>query len=232
MKVVSIRKVGKARVINLTVHKNHTFITKQGIVVHNCDYLSPDFQAACRGFLDEYSANCRFILTGNYKSKIIEPLIDRLQNIDFAAFDRKDIAKPMAARLIQILEKEGVCYNKEDLVKIIYTYYPRMRSMIAFLQRSSTTGSLAVDDALDSMGEFDAVMNSLSGPYEGTLSKVNALTSPDNMYSFLYKNIGQYFNTKAPKAIITVARYQHMASTVRDKHLNLMACLMELKADL
>ena len=202
------------------------------VVLDECDYLSPDFQAACRGFLDEYSANCRFILTGNYKSKIIEPLIDRLQNIDFAAFDRKDIAKPMAARLIQILEKEGVCYNKEDLVKIIYTYYPRMRSMIAFLQRSSTTGSLVVDAALDSMGEFDAVMNSLSGPYEGTLSKVNVLTSPDNMYSFLYKNIGQYFNAKAPKAIITVARYQHMASTVRDKHLNLMACLMELKADL
>ena len=202
------------------------------VVLDESDYLSPDFQAALRGFLDSYSANCRFILTGNYKSKIIEPLIDRLQNIDFAAFDRKDIAKPMAARLIQILEKEGVCYNKEDLVKIIYMYYPRMRSMIAFLQRSSTTGSLVVDDALDSMGEFDAVMNSLSGPYEGTLSKVNALTSPDNMYSFLYKNIGQYFSAKAPKAIITVARYQHMASTVRDKHLNLMACLMELKADL
>lgn len=232
MKVVSIRKVGKARVINLTVHKNHTFITKQGIVVHNCDYLSPDFQAACRGFLDEYSANCRFILTGNYKSKIIEPLIDRLQNIDFAAFDRKDIAKPMAERLIEILEKEGVSYNKEDLVKIIYTYYPRMRSMIAFLQKSSTTGSLVVDDALDSMGEFDDIMNSLSGQYEATVAKVNALTSPDNMYSFLYKNIGQYFGNKAPKAIITIARYQHMSSTVRDKHLNLMACLMELRGDL
>lgn len=202
------------------------------VVLDECDYLSPDFQAACRGFLDEYSANCRFILTGNYKSKIIEPLIDRLQNIDFAAFDRKDIAKPMAARLIEILEKEGVSYNKEDLVKIIYTYYPRMRSMIAFLQKSSTTGSLVVDDTLDSMGEFDDIMNSLSGQYEATVAKVNALTSPDNMYSFLYKNISQYFGNKAPKAIITVARYQHMASTVRDKHLNLMACLMELRGDL
>ena len=202
------------------------------VVLDESDYLTGDTQAALRGFLDSYSANCRFILTGNYKSKIIEPLIDRLQNIDFAAFDRKDIAKPMAERLIEILEKEGVSYNKEDLVKIIYTYYPRMRSMIAFLQKSSTTGSLVVDDALDSMGEFDDIMNSLSGQYEATVAKVNALTSPDNMYSFLYKNVSQYFGNKAPKAIITVARYQHMASTVRDKHLNLMACLMELRGDL
>lgn len=202
------------------------------VVLDESDYLTGDTQAALRGFLDSYSTNCRFILTGNYKSKIIEPLIDRLQNIDFAAFDRKDIAKPMAERLIEILEKEGVSYNKEDLVKIIYTYYPRMRSMIAFLQKSSTTGSLVVDDALDSMGEFDDIMNSLSGQYEATVAKVNALTSPDNMYSFLYKNISQYFGNKAPKAIITVARYQHMASTVRDKHLNLMACLMELRGDL
>ena len=202
------------------------------VVLDESDYLTGDTQAALRGFLDSYSANCRFILTGNYKSKIIEPLIDRLQNIDFAAFDRKDIAKPMAARLIEILEKEGVSYNKEDLVKIIYTYYPRMRSMIAFLQKSSTTGSLVVDDTLDSMGEFDDIMNSLSGQYEATVAKVNVLTSPDNMYSFLYKNASQYFGNKAPKAIITVARYQHMASTVRDKHLNLMACLMELRGDL
>lgn len=199
------------------------------VVLDESDHLSPDFQAACRGFLDSYSANCRFIFTGNYKSKIIEPLLDRLQNIDFAAFDRKDIARPMAARLIQILDSEGIKYNKEDLIKIIYTYYPRMRSMIAFLQKASTTGTLVVDDALDNMDVFVDIMRSLNGDYHELLGKVNALTSPDNMYSFLYNNAEQYFGANAPKVILTAARYQHMAATVRDKHLNLMACLTELR---
>ena len=201
------------------------------VVLDECDYLSADFQAACRGFLDNYSSNCRFILTGNYKNKIIEPLLDRITNIDFAAFDRKDIAKPMAERLVKILKNEGVDYNKEDLIKIIYTYYPRMRSMIAFLQRSSTSGTLVVDDTLDSMGEFDDIINACSRPYNELVSKVNTLTSPDNMYSFLYKNVEQYFGSNAPKVIITIARYQHMASTVRDKHLNLMACLTEIRSE-
>lgn len=198
------------------------------VVLDECDHLTPDAQAAFRGFCDDYSANCRFIFTGNYKTKIIEPLLDRLMNIDFASFDRKDIARPMADRLVQILKKEGIDYNKDDLIKIIYTYYPRMRSMIAYLQRASTTGVLKVNDSLDDMDVFADILRSLNGDYHELLGKVNALTAPDNMYSFIYNNVDTYFKDPA-RAIMTCARYQHMAMTVRDKHLNLMACLTELR---
>ena len=58
MKIKSIKRINEGHVINLTVHKNHTFITKNGIVTHNCDRLTPDFQAGFRGFLDEFSQNC------------------------------------------------------------------------------------------------------------------------------------------------------------------------------
>ena len=83
MKIKSIKKIGRCRVINLTVHKNHTFITENGIITHNCDNIGKDAQAGFRSFLDEFSKNCSFIFTGNYKSKIIEPLLDRLENYDF-----------------------------------------------------------------------------------------------------------------------------------------------------
>lgn len=200
------------------------------VVLDECDHLSQDFQAAFRGFIDDYSANCRFIFTGNFKNKIIEPLLDRLMNIDFASFDRKDIAKPMLIRLMMILDSERVEYDKQDLIKTIYTYYPRMRSMIACLQKSSSSGKLVLGDSLDNMDVFDDILKSLHGDYHELIGKVNALTSPDNMYSFLYNHAEKYFNQNAPKVIVTVARYQHMASTVRDKHLNLMACLTELKS--
>lgn len=199
------------------------------VVLDECDHLSQDFQAAFRGFIDDYSTNCRFIFTGNFKNKVIEPLLDRLMNVDFAAFERKDIAKSMAARLMEILDREGVDYDKQDLAKVIYTYYPRMRSMVAYLQKSSVNGKLVISDSLDDISVFDDIMQSLHGDYHELIAKVNALTSPDNMYTFLYNHAGKYFGQDAPKAIITAARYQHMASMVRDKHLNLMACLTELK---
>lgn len=229
MKVKRITKVGKARVINLCVHKNHTFITKNGIVTHNCDHLSPDAQAAFRGFIDDYSANCRFIFTGNYKNKIIPPLIDRLQNIDFSSFDRKDIAGQMYKRLTHILDDQNISYTKEDLVKVMYTYFPKMRSMISFLQTSCTSGTLDPNGSLDNVDLFDDVLKSLNGDYHELYAKVGSLTAPDNMYSFLYNNVTKYFPNAEPKAILIAAKYQHMASIVRDKHLNLMACLTELK---
>ena len=200
------------------------------VVLDECDHLSPDFQAAFRGFIDDYSANCRFIFTGNFKNKIIEPLLDRLMNIDFAAFDRKDIARPMAERLMMVLDNEGVEYDKQDLIKIIYTYYPRMRSMIAYLQKSSASGKLEIGESLDNADVFDDILSSLKGDYHELIGKVNALTSPDNMYSFIYHHAEKYFGANAPKAIIIAAKYQHMAAIVRDKHLNLIACLTELNS--
>lgn len=214
------------------VHKFATSASVDGLykvaVLDEADHLTPDTMAAWRGFIDSYSANCRFIFTGNFKNKIIEPLLDRLVNVDFASFERKDIAMPIADRLMFILNSEGVSYNKEDLVKIIYTYYPRMRAMIGYLQRASTSGTLEVNDSLDDMNVFVDIIQSLKGDYHELLGKVNALTAPENMYSFIYNNAERFFSNP-PLAILTAAKYQHMSSVVRDKHLNLMACLTELR---
>lgn len=230
MKIKSIKKIGKARVINLTVHKNHTFITENGIVTHNCDNISRDSQAAFRGFLDEFSQNCRFIFTGNYKEKIIEPLLDRLSNYDFASFEKSEMVKPIFERLKFILDNESVKYDQKDVAKVIYNYYPKIRSMIGFLQKACVSGELRINDAdLDDTTVFDNILNSLNSDFTELLQKVNSLNSPDNLYSFIYNNIEKYFLKEAyPQVVITVARYQAMAETVRDKHLNLGACLTEL----
>lgn len=231
MKIKSIKKIGKGRVINLTVHKNHTFITENGIVTHNCDHFSREGQAAFRGFIDEYSANCRFIFTGNYKEKIIEPLLDRLEIYDFESFSKEEMIKPIFERLCLILENENVEYVKKDLVPIINTYYPRIRSMVGALQKFTDNGVLTIDaNSLDDLDVFDTVMQLVNpGTYLDMIQAVNKLNAPDNMFSFLYKNADKYFKTeKYPNLVIAVAKYQHMADSVRDKHLNLAACLTEV----
>lgn len=201
------------------------------VVMDEFDHFSREGQAAFRGFIDEYSANCRFIFTGNYKEKIIEPLLDRLEIYDFESFSKEEMIKPIFERLCLILENENVEYVKKDLVPIINTYYPRIRSMVGALQKFTDNGVLTIDaNSLDDLDVFDTVMQLVNpGTYLDMIQAVNKLNAPDNMFSFLYKNADKYFKTeKYPNLVIAVAKYQHMADSVRDKHLNLAACLTEV----
>lgn len=227
MRIKRISKVGFGRVINLTVHKNHTFITENGIVTHNCDYITKDAQAAFRGFIDEYSSNCSFIFTGNYKSKMIEPLLNRLENYDFGNFKPEEMKVPIYNRLTWILEQEGFEITQDIKVgvcNVIKACYPSIRSMINSLERLSFTGNFTVTGENTS---FDDVINAMKEKdYLKLVSKVNALPNPDAMYEYLYGKISMFRNI--PNAIIAIADGQFKTETVRDKNLNLCATLVNL----
>lgn len=200
------------------------------VVMDESDYLNANStQPAFRGFLDEFSKNCRFIFTGNYREKLIEPLLNRLQIIDFNEFKKEEMVKPIFERLKFILENENITYNAQDLIPIINTYYPSIRGMIGAIQECSLSGTLVLHK-LDDINVYDKVMK-LVNPncYLEMIKEVNELTSPENMFTYIYKNASKYFATSSyPKAIVTLAKYQDMSSSVRDKHLNLCACLTEL----
>ena len=199
------------------------------VVMDEADYLTAANQAALRGFIEEFSGNCRFIFTGNYKEKMIEPLLNRLQIFDFNNFKKEEMIKQIFDRLTFILNNEKIQYNPKDLVPVINTYYPSIRNMIGTLQKCSGSGTLKIED-LDDANIYDTVMKVVSpSTYLDMIAEVNKLNAPDNMYSYLYKNAGKYFSPAAyPKVIVTIAKYQHMSATVRDKQLNLCAALTEL----
>lgn len=231
MKIKTIKKHGESRVINLTVHKNHTFVTSNGIVTHNCDHFSRDGQAAFRGFIDEFSKSCTFIFTANFKNKLIEPLLDRLQVYDFNTFSKEEMIKPIFERLKWILENEKVEFDPKDLVPVIQQYYPRIRSMVGALQKYTENGHFKViESELDDLNQFDNIM-AKNNPkmYTEMIVEVNKLNAPDNMYSYLYKNGAKFFKPEHyPNMVLIIAKYQSMSSQVRDKNLNLSACLTEL----
>jgi DNA polymerase III delta prime subunit len=201
------------------------------VVMDEFDHFSKDGQAAFRGFIDEFSENCRFIFTGNYKEKIIQPLLDRLEVYDFNSFSKEEMIKPIFERLRFILDNETVTYDPKALVPVINTYYPRIRSMVGALQKFSKDGSFAVSEReLDDVNVFDKVMQVVSPQsYTEMITEVNKLNAPDNMYTYLYNNAGKYFQPNVyPNVVLTIAKYQHMSDSVRDKNLNLAACLTEL----
>lgn len=201
------------------------------VVMDEFDHFSKDGQAAFRGFIDEFSENCRFIFTGNYKEKIIQPLLDRLEVYDYNSFAKKDMVKPIFERLEFVLKNENIEYNPKDLVPVINTFYPRIRSMVGALQKFTEDGKFELNlNELDDVNIFDKVMQSVRmNTFNEMVVEVNKLNAPDNMYSFLYNNAGKYFKPEAyPQVVITIAKYQEMSTSVRDKNLNLAACLTEL----
>ena len=201
------------------------------VVMDEFDHFSKDGQAAFRGFIDEFSENCRFIFTGNYKEKIIQPLLDRLEVYDFNSFSKEEMIKPIFERLRWILDNEKIDYDPKALVPVINTYYPRIRSMVGALQKFSKDGVFTAGAGdLDDVNIFDVVMQKMSvNTYTDMITEINKLNSPDNMFSFLYKNAGKYFKPESyPNVVLIIAKYQHMSDSVRDKNLNLAAALTEL----
>ena len=199
------------------------------VVLDEFDNMSQSAMAAFRGFLDEFGSNCIFLFTCNYKEKIIEPLLTRLQIYDFNNFKKEEMIKPIFERLKFILENENIQFDPKDLVPVINTFYPSIRNMIGTIQKCSSTGTLKIED-LDDANIYDAVMKVVTpSTYLDMIAEVNKLNAPDNMFSYIYKNAGKYFSPgNYPKVIVTIAKYQHMSSTVRDKNLNLCACLTEI----
>ena len=201
------------------------------VVMDEFDHFTQDGQAAFRGFIDEFSQNCRFIFTGNYKEKIIEPLLDRLEIHDFNSFNKKDMVKPIFERLKFILENEKIKYDPKSLVPIINTYYPKIRSMIGALQKYSKDGELKINEGeLDDVNAFNKILELVNpGTYTDMITEINKLNAPEAMFTFLYSNAGKYFKPEVyPQVVITIAKYQHMSDSVRDKHLNCAAALTEL----
>lgn len=197
------------------------------VVLDEADNITRDAQAAFRGFLDEFSGNCSFIFTGNYKSKMIEPLLDRLQNYDFASFSQQEMVKPIFEKLKFITESEGVQFDdtvKTNIVKIIQNCYPRIRNMIGCLQRSLTNGTFEVESEGTNFDEIVQTMRNKD--YQTLLSQVNSLPNPDAMFEYLYKNVTMFSNL--PQAVLVLAKGQFQAEQVRDKNLNLAAVLVEL----
>ena len=118
---------------------------KKVVILDEADYLNPQStQPALRGFVEEFHKNCRFILTCNFKNRIIEPLHSRFSNIEFKVNpkDKPKLASRLFERAIYILKEQNVSYEDKVLVELITKHFPDFRKLINELQRYSVSGSI------------------------------------------------------------------------------------------
>ena len=209
---------------------------KKVVILDEADYLNPQStQPALRGFVEEFHKNCRFILTCNFKNRIIEPLHSRFSNIEFKVNpkDKPKLASRLFERAVYILKEQNIDYEDKVLVELITKHFPDFRKLINELQRYSVSGSIDAGILVNVSDEnLKTLVTHLKNKEFSDMRKwvVNNLDNDPvkifrKIYDTLYTNLEP---STIPHAVLIIADYQYKSAFVADQEINLVACLTEL----
>lgn len=209
------------------------------VILDEADYLNPQStQPALRGFIEEFSNNCRFILTCNFKNRIIEPLHSRCGVYEFntSKKDMAALAGNFMERLKKILTIESVEYNEKDAADIILKYAPDWRRILNETQRHGNSGILTTNSRLDGSGnQYDVLMTYLKGKdFKKMRSWVvnNIDVDASAIFRGIYDNMANTVSPQSiPQLVLILADYQYKNAFVADHELNVVACMTEVMAN-
>jgi DNA polymerase III delta prime subunit len=202
------------------------------IILDECDYITPNAQAALRNLMETFSKHCRFILTCNFVERIIDPIQSRCQAFQVIPPNKNDVAK----HLHNILTQESVDYDREDLAILVNSGYPDIRRVINSAQRQSVEGELTIDK--QSIVENDYKLKLLE--ILKTQDRKNAfknirqlladakVTDFADLFRLLYDEVDSYGKGHIAECILVIAKYELSDSQVVDKEINAMAMVIEL----
>ena len=206
------------------------------VILDEADYLNPQStQPALRGFIEEFSKNCRFIFTCNYKNRIIQPLHSRCSVVDFTieANQKPQIAAQIFQRILQILTDEKVEYNEKVVVEVINKFFPDFRRMLNEIQKYSASGR--IDSGILANLDDESLNELLGFVKEKEFSKMrkwvalNIHNDPQTIYRKIYDSFFTKFeNNSVPQGIIILSDYTYKSAFVADQEVNMVACLTEL----
>ena len=206
------------------------------LILDESDYLNPQStQPALRGFMEEFHKNCGFILTCNYKNRLIEPLHSRCSGVDFK-IPKDEINKlctQFFKRVKGILDEEGIKYDDKVILELITKYFPDWRRTLNELQKYSASGQID-SGILVNLSEvnINELMDALKNNEFTTVRKwiVNNLDNdPSRMFRLVYDSLYDYLDgSTIPHAVIIIGDYSYKSAFVADQEINMLACMTEL----
>ena len=231
----TVRNTAKnfASTVSLTSDSKHKVI-----IIDEADNTTTDVQLLLRAFIEEFSANCRFIFTCNYKYKIAKPLHSRCTVIDFSINKRNKptIAAQFFSRLNDILDQERITSDKKVVAELINKHFPDWRRVLNECQRYSVGGKIdsGILAAFNNV-EIDQLTKILKEKNFGELRvwvTANVTNDPESLFRSVYDS---FFVTMIPSsipaAVLTLAKYSDYATKVADHEINTLACLTEIMAE-
>jgi len=190
------------------------------------------FQPALRGFIEQFHANVRFVMTCNSLDKVIEPVRNRCinYNLDDMFHSNKELIKDIALRCMDVLQQEKITYNKEDLLFLIKHFFPSTRAIIMKLQTFSTTGELVVNrDEVDSDSNMQRIItNVLEKDFTEMRKNITQIHDSSVLFSEIYNSLDRFPAEKLPPIVICIAKYAANDGLVRDRMINTAACMCEI----
>ena len=206
------------------------------VILDEADYLNPQStQPALRGFIEEFSKNCGFILTCNFRNRIIEPLHSRCSTVEFRIpnAEKPKLASQFMKRVQHILETENVKSNDDVVATLIGKFFPDWRRCLNELQRYSATGQIDSGILVNLSDSSIQELLSFIKNKEFTNTRKWIVHNLDNDPSRIYRRIyDSLYDSVAPSSIphcvLILADYSYKSAFVADQEINLLACLTEI----
>ena len=209
---------------------------KKVLIIDEADYMNPEsVQPAMRGSIEQFSANCRFIFTCNFKNRIIPALHSRCSVVDFKI--KKDDKPILAQRFLKIatgiLDKETIKYKSDVVAQLIMKHFPDFRRVINELQKHAVGGMIDEDILIQASEENLKELFVALKKKNFTAMRKWVAENIDNdhvrLYRQIYDSLYNRFEKKSiPQAVLTIADYSYKAAFVADQEVNMVACLTEM----
>ena len=202
------------------------------IILDECDYITPNAQAALRNLMETFSKHCRFILTCNFVERIIDPIQSRCQSFQVIPPSKKEVA----LHIHNILKEEDIASKMDDVAGLVNAGYPDIRRVINSAQRQVVNFMLVVDK--QSLVESDYKMKLMeiikTQDKKDAFKNVRKLLADSQvtdfaeLYKLMYDEVDSYGTGHIAECILIIAKYQLSDSQVVDKEINAMAMIIEL----
>jgi len=207
------------------------------VILDEADYLNPNStQPALRNFMEEFSKNCGFILTCNFRNKLIEPLWSRCSVVEFKIpkEERPNLESQFFKRICNILEKEKVNYVERAVAEVVQKFFPDFRRTLNELQRYAATGSIDTG-ILTNLGDetFKTLIDHMKKKDFTNVRKwvgENNDIEPVVLFRKLYDSAATMLanNASVAQLVMIIANYQYKSAFVADQEINTTACMAEL----
>ena len=208
------------------------------VILDEADYLNPQStQPALRGFIEEFSKNCRFILTCNFKNRIIDPLHSRCSIYEFNLGSKEKMAMAFMHRLQFILDSENIKYENQVLAELIMKYIPDWRRVINECQRYGMSGVIDTGILVTlSESSIKSLMKDLKSKNFKSMRKWvsdNIDVESTKLFRMVYDNMITYVEpSSVPALVLILADYSYKDSFVADHELNVVACMTEIMSQI
>jgi len=208
------------------------------IILDEADYLNPQStQPALRGFMEEFHKNCGFILTCNYKNRLIPALHSRCGVVEFTIpnSEKPKLASQFFKRVEIILQEKNVKYDKRVIAEVINKHFPDWRRILNELQRYSVSGTIDAGILVNiSEVNIKELMISMKNKEFTNVRRWvvdNLDNDPVRLLKSIYDNMYEYVDGPSiPHVVVILGEYQYKSAFVADQEINMLACLTEVMA--